>query len=111
MRDYSVVSQIINDFGDLLGVAGYQIATPSGRVVAEESHRKPTLPLIWAACKRPADVGPLAPLLMRARSEIDQRKDVALQRLARLALSPGPVQLLTDFFASPSIPKAWEHAT
>lgn len=105
MDEFSVVSQIINDFGDLLNFAGYHEIGISGRPRAEESSRKPTLPLIWSGVDSWRRVGPIAPLLERARQEIESRKNAALDRLGSLNLEPYFVTILTDFFTRPSLPE------
>lgn len=108
LEDYSVVSQIINDFGDLLGFAGYQTTAPSLRGPAEESRRKPTLPLIWAGRESFGEIEDAATLLGRAEEEIARRKSLALQRLAQLPLAGRGAPLLFDFFDSPTLPARGE---
>jgi geranylgeranyl pyrophosphate synthase len=105
MDEFSVVSQIINDFGDLLNFAGYHVTGVSGRAKAEESSRKPTLPLIWAGVDSWVRVDAIGPLLERAKQEIESRKSAALDRLGQLNLDPDCVTILTDFFTRPSLPE------
>ena len=104
LEDYSVVSQIINDFGDLLGFTGYQTTAPSLRGAAEEARRKPTLPLIWAGRESFAEVSDIDGLLRRAGEEIARRQGLALRRLAQIPLAGSAAPLLFDFFNSPTLP-------
>jgi geranylgeranyl pyrophosphate synthase len=100
--DYSVVSQIINDFGDLLGFAGYHVKTASLRAPREETSRKPTLPAIWFGTDSPG-TGDLTPLVERANREISRRKDLALERVERLPVTGEAKDVLLDFFLSPTL--------
>ena len=102
LGDYSVVSQIINDFGDLLGFAGYQTRAASLRMPGEETSRKPTLPAIWSGMDSPA-AADLGPLLVRAEAEISRRKECAVRRLDRLPLANDAKQVLLSFFLSPTL--------
>jgi hypothetical protein len=104
LNDYSVVSQIINDFGDLLGFSGYHMLAPSLRSIGEESGRKPTLPLIWSQCDEQADMQVIPDLLQRASREISQRKDLAANRLKQLPVDESVMDILLDFFVSPELP-------
>jgi geranylgeranyl diphosphate synthase type I len=104
LEDYSVVSQVINDFGDLLGFSGYQTTAPSLRDSGEEARRKPTLPLIWAGRENASEVEDVDALLRRAEGEIARRKELALRRLGQLPLSESARPLLFDFFESPTLP-------
>jgi geranylgeranyl pyrophosphate synthase len=104
MDEFSIVSQIINDFGDLLDFAGYHEITVSGRRPGEESSRKPTLPLIWAGVDAPENIRDLDALYERAKIEIERRKRAALAALERLELFPEFACVLADFFLSPSLP-------
>jgi geranylgeranyl pyrophosphate synthase len=61
----SVISQIINDFGDTFGWTGYHELAPDSRRSEEEARQKPTLPAIWSASCRGIS---RAALLDRARS-------------------------------------------
>jgi geranylgeranyl diphosphate synthase type I len=92
---FSVVSQIINDIGDLHGFSGYQTAGTSRRSPCEETSRKPTLASIWA--------GP--ELLDRAIREIEQRRERALGFLGTLPMSAGARARLESFFSSPKLPE------
>ena len=104
LRDYAVVSQIINDFGDLLGFAGYHVLAPSLRQFGEESARKPTLPRIWMGADAPRGGPPPPELLGRARAEIERRRTRVLRSIGRLPLSPAVQEPLLDFFRSPRLP-------
>jgi hypothetical protein len=104
LTDYSVVSQVINDFGDLLDFAGYQVAAPSARPAHEESARKPTLPLVWAGCEDVAGLTEMPQLWRRAGREIEERKARALARLRALPLGEDGRGLLQDFFLRPALP-------
>lgn len=104
LRDFAIVSQIINDFGDLLGFAGYHLLAPSLRRSGEESTRKPTLPLIWAGIDSPVGWQPSPALLDRAREEIQRRKERILGIVDRLPLSPTAREPLLDYFRSPRLP-------
>ena len=101
VAEFSVVSQIINDFGDALGFEGYQRLARSGRRAAEEAARKPTLPLLWGAVGSGAEAA--RALLPRARAEIERRRRQALAALSRFELAPDARALLIDFFERPSL--------
>ena len=105
MDEFSVVSQIMNDFGDLLDFAGYHEVDASRRPRGEESSRKPTLPLIWAEAEQWSQIDNIGPLYDRAKREIERRKCVALAAIERLNLFPDFVAVLSDFFVRPSLPK------
>jgi geranylgeranyl diphosphate synthase type I len=105
MDEFSVVSQIINDFGDVLNFAGYHEIGVSGRPRAEESSRKPTLPLIWAGVDAWDRIDAIGPLYERAKREIACRKRAALNELSRLPLDRDFMTILTDFFTRPSLPE------
>src|SRR5689334_6059177 len=95
LEQFSVVSQIINDFGDTFGWAGYHELVRDSRPQQHEAHQKPTLPAIWAACANDAEPElSLAP----ARTEIARRRAAALEALAKFDLEPSRRQLLLDFF-------------
>ena len=104
LADYSVVSQIINDFGDLLGFSGYHVPAPSLRSVGEESAKKPTLPLIWSESDEIGAIQSFSALLRRARGEINQRKELAVHRLGQLSIHDSVLDILLDFFVSPALP-------
>jgi hypothetical protein len=104
LTDYSVVSQVINDFGDLLDFAGYQVSAPSSRPAREESARKPTLPLVWAECEDVAGLTEITRLWRRAAHEIEERKARAVARLQALPLREDRRALLQDFFTRPALP-------
>lgn len=108
LDEYSVVSQIINDFGDVMGFAGYHVKVRSRRPANEESRRKPTLPVIWAGGRDPNSAAELARLVAMARTEIASRKRQALAALEKLPLRTGARGRLRDFFASPSLPDVGE---
>jgi geranylgeranyl diphosphate synthase, type I len=101
VAEFSVVSQVINDFGDALGFEGYHRLARSGRRTAEEARRKPTLPLLWGADGPGADAA--RALLPRARAEIERRRRRVLAELARFELAPDARALLVDFFERPSL--------
>ena len=98
----SVVSQIINDFGDTFGWTGYHELAPDWRQRREEARQKPTLPAIWSAANRGISS---AALLARARQEIERRRSEAVSALSRLELEESRLALLMDFFARPGIPE------
>lgn len=102
MDRFSAVSQIINDFGDLLGVAGYHQPSVSGRIVGEESRRKPLLPLILADVDTPEDIRGMRQLCSAARRRIECHQTEALQALERLPLQ-AHVPVLRDFFLAPRL--------
>ena len=106
LEQFSVVSQIINDFGDTFGWAGYHELVRDSRPRQHEAQRKPTLPVIWA----PDGIDNLEPelLLGPARAEIARRRTEALEALARFDLDPSRRQLLLDFFAAPRLPVHWD---
>ena len=106
LTEYSIVSQVLNDFGDLLGLAGYQVRAPSLRSPGEESRQKPTLPLIWSGCEQLVDLHPMSQLLARAQGEVAERKARALERLRPLPLAEPALSRLQDFFVCPSLPCA-----
>lgn len=103
MDEFSIVSQIINDFGDLFSYAGYHDLSASGRPPGEESSRKPTLPLIWAHVDSPEQIGDLARLQARAQQQIEQRRTSALAALEQLQLHPDAHAILDDFITRPSL--------
>jgi geranylgeranyl pyrophosphate synthase len=105
LTEFSVVSQIINDFGDLFGWAGYHELVRDSRPPQQEAQLKPTIPAIWAARFGVADP---ERLLGPARNEIERRKAAALAALDQFRLDPVRRELLLDFFASPSLPKSGE---
>ena len=104
MDEFSIVSQIINDFGDLLDFAGYHEITVSGRRPGEEFSRKPTLPLIWAGVDAREEIDSLDPLYERAKIEIERRKHAAVAALESLELFPEFSCVLADFFLRPLLP-------
>ncbi|MDQ3681956.1 MAG: polyprenyl synthetase family protein [Bacteroidota bacterium] len=108
LDDFSVVSQIINDFGDLFNFSGYHAIAPSLRMTAEESLRKPTLPLIWSKCNNASkiNINALHSLVQKAHDEINHRKDIAIQRLALLPITKDERinTILSSFFNTPSMP-------
>ena len=103
VQRFSVISQILNDFGDAFGWTGYHDLAPDSRERDHEGRQKPTLPAIWAASRRgmssPAD------LLAQAREEIERRRREALHALSRLDLEESRRSLLLDFFEKPGIPQ------
>ena len=114
LRDFSVVSQIINDLGDWYDFAGLHAPSPSGRVRFEESARKPTLPVLWrdAPGDAPATLATAGAalaatreaLLARGRTEIGTRRRRALRALDALRLPRPLPPALLDFFQSPALP-------
>jgi geranylgeranyl pyrophosphate synthase len=105
LAKFSVVSQIINDFGDTFGWAGYHQLVRDNRPRQHEAHQKPTLPVIWAA-DDPGD--DLERLLEPARAEIARRRAEALEAFSWFRLEPTRRRLLLDFFAAPELPDHWE---
>jgi geranylgeranyl diphosphate synthase, type I len=87
-EDFSLVSQVMNDLGDLQGWAGFHVLAPCRRGARAEASRKPTIATIWGD---------------RARAEhaVEQMTSVALERLERLRLAPAAKALLADFFSAP----------
>lgn len=105
LAKFSVVSQIINDFGDTFGWAGYHRLVRDSRPHQHEANQKPTLPVIWAT---DGHAGDPQSLLAPARMEITRRRAEALDRLSRFQLEPARRQLLHDFFVAPRLPDRWE---
>ena len=105
LAEFSIVSQIINDFGDLFGWAGYHELVRDSRPPRQEAQRKPTLPVIWGA---QCGVAEPEHLLGPARTEIERRKAAALAALDRFSLDPVRRELLLDFFVSPRLPEHGE---
>lgn len=91
--DFSIVSQIMNDVGDLEGWAGFHVVGPCSRAPRAESARKPTIGTIWSATA--GDVR------AKAEEEIERRTTVASRRLASFAIDPRVQPVLADFFARP----------
>lgn len=105
LAEFSIVSQIINDFGDLFGWAGYHELVRDSRPLRQEARLKPTFPVIWAAR---CDIAEPEQLLGPARAEIERRKAAALAALDRFSLDRVRRELLVDFFASPRLPERGE---
>jgi Polyprenyl synthetase len=91
--DFSIVSQIMNDIGDLEGWAGFHVTGPCDREVRSESSKKPTIGTIWS--------GSAATIRRRAEEEIERRTAVALRRLASLPVDARVKPVLVDFFETP----------
>jgi geranylgeranyl pyrophosphate synthase len=106
LREFSVISQILNDFGDSFGWTGYHELAPDLREPGHEAKQKPTLPSIWSAAS--ASGVPAATLLARARDEIERRRAAAVEGLSRIDLDPLRAPLLTDFLLKPRIPQSVE---
>jgi hypothetical protein len=105
MDEFSEVSQIINDFGDLLQFAGYHEITASGRNPGEEARRKPTLPKIWSVAPGFEQDNILNALYGRAQREIEDRRCRAITRISTMALrSESAATLLRNFFEKPNLP-------
>ncbi len=105
LERFSVVSQIINDFGDTFGWTGYRELVPDSRPYQHEAHQKPTLPAIWSAAR---DGTRPELLLAPARAEIARRSAEAVDTLSRFDLEPSRRQLMLDFFTAPQLPEHWE---
>lgn len=104
LREYSVISQVINDFGDAFGYAGYHRTAPSSRVPGEEGTRKPTLPQIWSGARWAEGAPPPVHLVEQAREEIRRRKQAALETLGPLVADDEAGDILRDFFEAPDLP-------
>jgi geranylgeranyl diphosphate synthase type I len=105
MDEFSEVSQIINDFGDLFQFAGYHEITASGRNPGEEARRKPTLPKIWSMVPGFEQGNVWDTLYDGAQREIEDRRCRAITRISTMALqSKGAAALLRSFFEKPNLP-------
>ncbi|MDJ0818174.1 MAG: class 1 isoprenoid biosynthesis enzyme [Desulfobacterales bacterium] len=104
LAEFSVVSQILNDFGDTYGWTGYHDLTVALRRRGHEAAQKPTLPSIWAAQNHHAGLEAGADLLARARSEIERRRQQAVRALSNLDLEASRLALLMDFVTGPRLP-------
>lgn len=105
VSDHSIVSQIINDFGDLFGWTGYHQLAPAMRYLGQEANLKPTLPHIWFEQNRMTDIRSTLEL---ASVEIERRQSLALERLDNLDLWQPGRRLLEDFIGRPSLPSGGE---
>lgn len=103
LQNFSVISQILNDFGDTFGWTGYHDLAPDSRQRGQEARQKPTLPSIWSASSR--GIPSTALLLARAWEEIERRRGEALRTLSKIDLEESRRPLLLDFFERPRIPE------
>jgi geranylgeranyl pyrophosphate synthase len=102
VESFSVISQILNDFGDTFGWTGYHELAPDSREPGQEARQKPTLPSIWSlSCRGTSSTA----LLGRAREEIERRRGDALRTLSKMDLEKSRLPLLLDFFERPRIPE------
>lgn len=104
VESFSVISQILNDFGDTFGWTGYHALAPDSRQRGQEARQKPTLPSIWTASSS-RGISSTSQLLARAREEIERRRSEALRTLSRIDLEESRLPLLLDFFEKPRIPE------
>lgn len=103
-QEYSVVSQILNDMGDVWGFAGYHRLATSGRERGAETRIKPTLPVILAGVDRLEEIADLDAVLASAGAEVSARSARAVATLERLPVTGPGVAVLRDFFTAPRLP-------
>lgn len=101
MRSHSIISQVINDFGDVHGWTGYHCLVPALRPRNQETSRKPTLPRIWA---RDGCDATDPSLLARGHDLLDQRKLATSDQFDRLGLWSPAREILRDFLLRPQLP-------
>lgn len=115
----SVVSQIINDTGDLYKFYGYYMTTKTIREAGEEITQKATYPLIWAIENeisynvkklKDIDIDKLKSLLGKkgfyqsAQSEITLLKQEALVHIEKLIIPSEYANIIIDFTNKPKLP-------
>jgi hypothetical protein len=102
-EDFSLVSQIINDFGDHYGFAGFHMVGPCTRDKDHEAKRKPNIHTIWRGYAEQnqtyASVEDWA--LQRAKGWIRNLTSSALTAFERLNINGLQVEVLLDFFKRP----------
>jgi hypothetical protein len=98
---FSIVSQIMNDVGDLAGWAGFHVVAPCRRAPRSETDRKPTILTIWGPAIEGHSGAPSAALLARADAEIARRTAEAQDALEGMTLDPAIRPVLVDFFTRP----------
>jgi hypothetical protein len=106
MAEFSVVSQIINDWGDALGWSGYHVLSPSDRPRDQEAVRKPLFSsLAGLSLSGRSDSAVASAVWERAHGEIRRLQNLTLARLKRLAIHPDRQETLVDFFTRPVLPQ------
>lgn len=115
----SVVSQIINDTGDIYKFYGYYMTTKTVREIGEEITQKATYPLIWAIENENSfgvkklediDIEELKKLLdlkgffQSTQSEITSLKQEALTHIKKLITPSKYADIIIDFTNKPKLP-------
>ncbi len=103
--DFSIVSQIINDLGDLERLSGFHVVTTCRRVEASETSIKPTLARIWgrlSSVDGARDAGSRHANWRAASKWVMAETETALARLDVMALDASAARILKDFFSRPA---------
>lgn len=114
-KNLGIVSQVINDVGDVWNFTGYIQTETSKRVSNEESDIKYTYPRLWYYQQTRQELnGQLKALraltemgfVSHARDYVEQLRDQAHDVLKKLLLSQGQYKnLLVDFVNAPKLPE------
>jgi geranylgeranyl pyrophosphate synthase len=101
-EEFSVVSQILNDIGDLYGWSGFHALAPCKRKRGHEAELKPTIATIWRA--RATSQGPdeqAKGLVVLAHQRVSRLTKRALERLRAIECKTDAKEVLLDFFTRP----------
>jgi geranylgeranyl pyrophosphate synthase len=112
--DFSIASQIINDFNDIVGDRGFHVIEHGMRSISDEAGKKPTLPAILFARSVSFSRGPAwhhyrlehgavpAAILEEASAMLEALRSEAFVRFDRLAAKRSPwMTLLRNYFEAP----------
>lgn len=114
-EEFSLVSQVINDFHDFMGQFGYHVHAKDMRVFQEEAQQKPTLPIVlaiehdmvtgsWNSIRR-SDLTIVMPSLIAiANKMIDEWSAQAMDAIRGLSLQDSPWKsILESYFWVPRL--------
>jgi len=120
-KNISLISQIMNDTGDVFDYAGFYDTTPSNRPTFEETEKKFTYPLIWMAeyhnkliREIPLDKNTMRKelrskaYLSKAETEIEALRQKCIDNFATMNLVDSEYKnIFLDYIQGPRLPKEY----
>lgn len=103
-EDFSLVSQILNDVGDLEGWAGFHVIGPCKRERSHEAQQKPSIATIWIdelASRDYTNKKDRIALLERAHGAILDLSKSALRMFEKIKVCDDTEEIFLDFFSRP----------
>lgn len=100
-EDFSLVSQVMNDLGDLSGWAGFHDIALCSREPRSEARLKPSIATLWQQEEDASCMSADEALMRRAMRDIAARTERAVQCLSSMLLLRAAQDVLEDFFTRP----------